>query len=215
MSHALAAAFGQELRDRGMDGARPGGDGLVGVSGAGRRIAGSLLSKKIDVTWTTEESGLLLGISLKTINFRDGNSGNYQKNLTNRRGDLAVEAMTLHGRFPYAVLAGLLILDKGATTDNTAKRNSTFTNAFPKVRSLTDRGKPSGQEEQFERCYIMVVDANPFQPSLECYHAKDPVNAVPLEAVFDDLVALVLERNFEFYEPSGSGELRETGTKES
>ncbi len=26
----------------------------------------------MDVTWATEESGLLLGVSIKTINFRDG-----------------------------------------------------------------------------------------------------------------------------------------------
>src|SRR3546814_5928739 len=76
-------------------------------SGAERRMAGGIGAKKVDVTWATEESGLLLGISIKTINFRDVRTRNFQKSLTNRRGDMLIEAVTLHRRFPYAVLAGL------------------------------------------------------------------------------------------------------------
>ena len=71
------------------------------------RAAGGIGAKKVDVTWATEEGGLLLGISIKGINFRDRRSKNFQKNLTNRRGDMLFEAVTLHRRFPYAVLGGL------------------------------------------------------------------------------------------------------------
>ena len=72
MSAAIALAFGEELRDRGMPEARPSGQGEVGAaSGAERRLAGGIGAKKVDVTWATEESGLLLGISVKTISFRD------------------------------------------------------------------------------------------------------------------------------------------------
>src|SRR5690554_142151 len=58
-------------------------------------------AKKVDVTWTTPESGLLLGISVKSISFRDTKTNNYQKNLTNRRGDMLFESTTPHRRFPY------------------------------------------------------------------------------------------------------------------
>ncbi len=51
-----------------------------------------------------------------TINFRDGKSGGFQKNLTNRRADLLVEATILHRRFPYAVIAAFFFLDKDAAT---------------------------------------------------------------------------------------------------
>ncbi len=83
VSQKLALAIAQELRLRGLKEARPGGPGDAGDSGAERRMAGGLGAKKVDVTWSTEQSGLLLGISIKTINFRDGKNGHYQKNLTN------------------------------------------------------------------------------------------------------------------------------------
>jgi hypothetical protein len=208
MSEALSVSFADELRHRGMTSTRPAGPGEVGRSGARRRIAGGFFAKRIDVTWTTEESGLLLGISLKTINFRDRRTKKFQKNLTNRRGDLAVEAATLHRRFPYAVLAGFVVMDKGAREDGTNRRNSTFENAFPKFRIFTGRSDPAAREEQFERLYIMLVDANRFQSDFECYAANDPARVVPLDEAFDDLVTLVVERNFDLYEPDGADGLR-------
>ena len=71
MSAKVAIALAEELRRRGMREARPSGPGEVGGSGAERRLAGGIGAKKVDVTWATEESGLLLGISVKTIYFRD------------------------------------------------------------------------------------------------------------------------------------------------
>jgi len=149
LSNTLAMAIAQELRHRGMKEARPATPGELGLSGAERRLAGGIGAKKVDVTWATEESGLILACSVKTIMFRDGKTGQYQKNLTNRRGDLLVEAVTLHRRFPYAVIAGFLFLDHLAAEDGTARRNSTFANAFPRLRLFTRRPDPAGREEQF------------------------------------------------------------------
>jgi hypothetical protein len=202
MSAKVAVAFAEELRHRGMKEARPSGPGDVGTSGAERRLAGGIGAKKVDVTWTTEESGLLLGISVKTINFRDGRSKNFQKNLTNRRGDMVGEALTLHRRFPYAVVAGFLFLDKDAKNDETKQRKSTFENAFPRLRIFTGRQDPAGRDEQFERLYLLLVDANPFTPTLECYQVSDPTTKLELSDVLDELVLLVAERNFDFYEAS-------------
>src|ERR1035437_9812327 len=142
LSNTLAMAIAQELRHRGMKEARPATPGELGLSGAERRLAGGIGAKKVDVTWATEESGLILACSVKTIMFRDGKTGQYQKNLTNRRGDLLVEAVTLHRRFPYAVIAGFLFLDHLAAEDGTARRNSTFANAFPRLRLFTRRPPP-------------------------------------------------------------------------
>jgi hypothetical protein len=202
MSAKVAVAFAEELRNRGMKEARPSGPGDVGTSGAERRLAGGIGAKKVDVTWTTEESGLLLGISVKTINFRDSRSKNFQKNLTNRRGDMVSEALTLHRRFPYAVVAGFLFLDKDARNDQTKQRKSTFENAFPRLRIFTGRQDPAGRDEQFERLYLLLVDANPFSPTLECYQVSDPTSKLELNDVLDELVLLVDERNFDFYEAS-------------
>jgi hypothetical protein len=35
---------------------------------------------------------------------------------------------------------------------------------------------------------------------LRCWEAGDPTTQVPLERAIDDLVAVVAERNFDFYE---------------
>ena len=171
-------------------------------------MAGGLGAKNVDVTWATEESGLLVGISVKSINFRDGKTKNFQKNLTNRRGDMLFEAVTLHRRFPYAVLAGFLILDKGAATDNTPKRQSTFDNAHPRLRLFTGRDDPAGRDEQYERIFIILLDSNQFAPTFEVYRVGDSATPIPLETAFDELVTLVAERNPDFYEAVGGNLMR-------
>jgi hypothetical protein len=208
MSACIALALGEELRLRGMKEARPSGPGDTGPSGAERRLAGGIGAKKVDVTWATEESGLLLGISVKTISFRDGKTKNFQKNLTNRRGDMLIEAVTLHRRFPYAVLIGMLFMDKEARSDDTVRRRSTFLNAFPRLRLFTGRSDPSGRDEQLERFYLLSVDANPFNPVLECFHVSDPETPLSLEDAFNEIIELVAERNFDLYEEDQAGNIR-------
>ncbi|MCC5953448.1 MAG: hypothetical protein JJU45_15260 [Acidimicrobiia bacterium] len=200
MSNAVAPAFAQELRDRGLDGSRPAPPGVIGQSGAERRMAGAIGAKKVDVTWATEESGLLLAVSVKTINFRDKRSGNFQKNLTNRRSDLLYEAVTLHRRFPYSVLAGFLFLDKGAAADGTPQRRSTFLNAHHRLKLFDGRNDPAGRDEQYERLYIVLLDANPFTPNWETYRVGDPDTPIEMSTAFDEFIALIAERNPDFYD---------------
>jgi len=211
MSQVLAAAFAEELRQRGLDGTRPAPPGEVGASGAEKRMAGGIGAKKVDVSWSSDEAGLLLGLSVKTINWMDQRSGNFQKNLTNRRGDLLFEATTLHRRFPYAVLGGFLILDKDAATDSSRRRQSTFANVHPRFRLFTGRTDPAGRDEVFELLAVSLVEATPFAASLETYEVGQPETPIPLEAVFDRLIEMVAERNFDFYEVvPGKGALRRT-----
>ncbi len=200
MSAAIALALAEELRERGMPEARPAPPGEVGASGAERRLAGGIGAKKVDVTWATEESGLLLGMSVKSINFKDGKTKNFQKNLTNRRADMLIEAVTLHRRFPYAVLCGLFFLDSGAATDQTATRRSTAINAHQRLRLFTGRSDPAGRDEQFERLYLILVDANPFTPTYTVHEVGSPTAEIDLDTALDQVVDLVAERNFDFYE---------------
>lgn len=208
VSSAVALALAQELRNRGLKDCRPAGPGDLGDdSGAERRIAGGLGAKKVDVTWATEPSGLLLGVSIKTINYRDTKTKNFQKNLTNRRGDMLMEAVTLHRRFPYAVLCGLFFLDKDAAKDNTGRRRSTFQNAHPRLQLFTDRSDPAGREEQYERFYLLLLDASPKNVTISAYRVGQPDTLVPLSNLLDDLLQLVAQRNPDFYE-FDSGSLR-------
>jgi hypothetical protein len=207
VSNVIADAFAEEFRKRGLKGARPAPPGVVGGSGAERRMAGGLGAKKVDVTWATEESGLLVAISVKTINFVDRTTKNFQKNLTNRRGDMLFESVTLHRRFPYAVLGGFLFLDKGAASDSTAKRRSTFENAHLRFNLFTGRDDPAGRDEQYERLFIVLLDPNPFSPSYKVYAVGDSKKAVTLDAAFTELIELIARRNPDFHEAVG-GDLK-------
>ncbi|MBM3854894.1 MAG: hypothetical protein FJ399_17370, partial [Verrucomicrobia bacterium] len=183
-----------------MNEARPVPPGDIDASGAERRMSGGIGAKKVDVTWATEESGLLCSVSIKSINFRDGRTSNFQKNLTNRRGDMLFEAVTLHRRFPYAVLAGVFFFDKGAATDGTKQRKSTFENANDRFRIFTGRDDPAGRDEQFERMYLALLDCDCDPPTATIYLAGDHKEPVEFEQIFDDLVRVVAERNPDFYE---------------
>lgn len=206
VSQVVAVAIAQELRSRGLKGVRPAGEGELGGSGAERRMAGGLGAKKVDVTWATEEAGLMFAISIKSINFKDKKTNNYQKNLTNRRGDMLMEAVTLHRRFPYAVLAGFFFLDNGAANDGTTKpnglvgRRSTLVNAHLRLKLFTGRNDPAAREEQFERFYLLLVEASPASARVVAYEVGKPGDVVPLEQIVNDLLKLVAERNPDFYE---------------
>jgi hypothetical protein len=171
-----------------------------GKSGAERRMDGGLGAKKVDVTWATEESGLLLALSIKTINFKDKKTNNFQKNLTNRRNDLLYESTTLHRRFPYAVLGGFFFLDVGAKSDGTSSRQSTFINAHRRLKMFTGRSDPAGRAEQYERLFIILVDATPNSVSYEAYRAGDSGTQVALDQALGELLEIVAERSPDFYD---------------
>jgi hypothetical protein len=199
MSQVFALAIAEELRQRGLKESRPGGDGELGGRGAERRMSGGIGAKKVDVTWATEESGLILALSLKCITSKDSSTGNYQKNLINRRGEMLGEAVTLHRRFPYAVLGAFLFFDKGAAEDGSDKRSTTFRNAHRAFRIFSGRGDPAGRDEQYERLYIALVDPSPFQPSVRFTHAGDPDTSISLDEALDPLLKLVVERDPDFW----------------
>jgi hypothetical protein len=209
ISQAVALAFAEELRYRNLVGARPTGPGDADQSGAERRMAGGIGAKKVDVTWSTEECGLLLAISIKTIN-----APPFQKNLTNRRGDMLFESVTLHRRFPYAVLAGFLFLDKGAADDATKRRRSTFVNAHRLLWLFSGRDDPADRDEQYEKLYIILLDANKFDPKVRTYAVGDSENTIQLGDVFDELIAKVATRNPDHYDKV-NGKLRKVRSRQS
>ena len=199
LSEAVAQAVAQELRRRGLKETRPAPPGEVGLSGAERRIPGGVGAKKVDVTWSTDVAGLMLAVSIKSINFRDARSGNFQKNLTNRRGDMLFEAVTLHRRFPYSVLAGLFLFDKDAESDQTNSRNSTFSNAHRRFKLFSGRDDPAGRDEQYERIYLALHDTTRLGAIARFYLAGSD-EPQDLSAIINGLLELVAVRNSDSYE---------------
>lgn len=198
-SQHIAYAIAEELRRRGLSGARPGMPGDIGLSGAERRMAGGIGAKKVDVTWATEESGLLLAVSIKTINFKDSKTQNLKKNVPNRRADMLFEAVTLHRRFPYAVLAGMLFFDRAAGNDAKSRSPSTLDHAHRLFKLFHGRYDPAGRDEQYEMLCIGLMEADPTNPWYELHVAGDN-KPRPLPQVLDALIELVAERNPDFYE---------------
>lgn len=197
LSQLVAFNLAAELRRRGLKESLPDRDRK---SGAERRMAGGIGAKKVDVTWATEEAGLIFGVSVKSINWKDAASGNYQKNLVNRRGDMLIEAVTLHRRFPYAVLAGFIFLDGGAATDQTERRRSTFANAHHRLKLFTGRHDPSGRDEQYERMYLFLLSGDPAAPRVAAYEVGRPDVPLAVSSILDELLQLVADRNPDFYE---------------
>jgi len=201
VSRVVALAIAAELRKCGLDGARPTEGGLDSKSGAERRMAGGIGAKKVDVTWATEEAGLIVAFSIKSINFKDARTKNYQKNLTNRRGDLLFESITLHRRFPYGVLVGLFFLDEGAATDDTDTRKSTFENADERLLLFTGRTDPAGRDEQYEHLYLGLLRSGSAKVSPNCrfYRVGNRETELLLEEIIDESLHTIVTRNADMY----------------
>lgn len=68
------------------------------------------------------------------------------------------------------------------------------------MKLFTGRTDPAGREEQYERLYLVLLDANPFKPSSKCFAVGDPNTERTMESVFDEMIALIAERNPDFYQ---------------
>lgn len=80
--------------------------------------------KRIDVVVAGEVAGLQLGASLKGLNFRDDEGGNFDKNLTGRLYELADEMSTVHRHLPRAHMAGIFFLPIDACFDKGTSQSS-------------------------------------------------------------------------------------------
>ncbi|MEZ5693814.1 MAG: hypothetical protein R3D99_08235 [Altererythrobacter sp.] len=93
---------------------------------------------------------------LDKIDQLDNRTKNYQKNLTNRRGDMLIDrrhtasARCMQFSVPYSF--SILVL---RPTTTRLKRRSTFENAA-KDLTFTGRDDPAGRDEQYEAFYFML-----------------------------------------------------------
>jgi hypothetical protein len=77
-------------------------------------------------------------------------------------------------------LGGLFFLDQGAATDGTDRRRSTFLNAHTRLRLFTGRDDPGGRDEQYERLYIVLLDASSSHANFKAFLVGQPDKPVPL-----------------------------------
>jgi len=153
LSQLLAQEVASGLRNAGFPNVKP----LPG--GPGERVfQGGLGPKKVDVSYSDEQHGLQLAVSIKTIT-----ASPYGKNLKNRYYDLCPEGITLHLRFPYSVMCALFCLPNAANEDVTAIRKvSTFERARKLLSTISGRREYTDPGEKFENIAMML-----FQPKTE------------------------------------------------
>ena len=161
LSNALAVLIANGLRSD-FSGILPDEEGRGGES----RARTSKGFKKLDVNYSTPELGLALGISIKTVNYRDPGTKRYTKNYSRNDNELRAEATDYHQRQPYSVLAALLFLPSDACDDAGVGKGpdakagiSSFGAAVRYFRDRrTPRSDPDDQPDLFERFFIGLYE---------------------------------------------------------
>lgn len=150
LSQHLAYKVAEGLRSVGFPKVRPEPEGP-----GEKAFQGGLGPKKVDVSYADEKHGLILAVSVKSINFAP-----FGKNLMNRFSDLTTESITLHLRFPYSVICAFFAMPNAADQDLTAQRTeSTFSRATKLFSTISGREEYTDPGEKFENVTMML-----FQP---------------------------------------------------
>jgi len=113
------------------------GRSFPGIEAGERRAGGRERPIRVDVRYHTPY-GLGLGLSIKTLNFRDGKFGRYTKNIQRVDKELNAEAVQIHGYQPKAVLAALFLMPEDARHDGERGRSS-FEHALEVFRKRVGR----------------------------------------------------------------------------
>jgi hypothetical protein len=210
LSEALAVLAANLLRANGaFPGVLPAEDG----GGQESRARTGKGVKKLDVNYSTPELGLGLGVSIKTINFRDPKSVRYTKNPTRLDNELRAEAMDYHDRQPYSVLIALVFVPRDSCTDGDAtnpRSRSSFAQIVNVLRHRAGRAGPRAEEQLFERVFVGLYDLAPARvaffdvtfdpvpgtpPPLPRVGEPDPRYLLPLDRLVARIVDIYDTRN--------------------
>jgi hypothetical protein len=162
----MARCIANGLRDA-FPGVLPdeGGSGTESPAGAVRG------PKKLDVNYSTPQLGLGLGVSLKSVHFRDvKGSRKYTHNRKRNDEELRTEASGYHQRQPFAVMIGVVFLPYDSCNDGRGKNASSFGSWVKYLRPLSGRDEPSGDIARFEAVFVGLYD--PAGASMEFFNVE-------------------------------------------
>lgn len=197
-SNALARKVANALRPK-FSGILPDEDGRGSESRARTKKG----FKKLDVNYSTLDLGLALGVSLKSVNFREGTANNYAKNVTRVDNELRAEADDYHSRQPYAVLVALYFVPTDAALNSTRKKPSSFGHMVRTLRYRAMRSRTSDPSTLFEKIYIgLYVADGPNRGVVRFFDVEwdppwsgAPAKSLSFTQVMDEICALFVERN--------------------
>ncbi len=188
LSKALAPEVAEALRSRNLPGVKP----LRDQPGE-KAFQGGLGPKRVDVSYSDEQHGLLLAVSVKSIT-----APPFGKNLKNRFGDLCTEAITLHMRFPYSIVCCLFAFPSEADLDTSPGRPvSTFRRAVKLMSTISGREDYTGPGEKFESVTMMLFQPLTEQggePWVKLFDAESG-DEISEQEYFSNLVKLFNDRN--------------------
>ena len=194
LSNALALLVADKLRAD-FPGILPTQDGKGNRIARARRPGGY---KKLDVNYSTLQTGLGLGVSIKTINYRDPTTLRYTKNYSRNDNELRAEASDYHRRQPFSVLAALLFVPADAAEDAGKGKPgavdagvSSFGACVRYFRTRGGRHEVDEDPERFERFFVCLYwhDGNE-RGKVRCF---DVANAPPKARFPTDQETLSLE----------------------
>lgn len=164
-------------------------------------------TKKLDVNYSHPDIGLGLGVSIKTLNFRDADSGRYTKNYTRIDNELRAEALDYHERQPWAVLGAVIFLPVDACDDYNPRArkeaSSSFGQAIKVFRYRGNRSCPTDAGQLFERVFVGLYaideddpwDVRFFDVMQAPPRSGRPSNTMSLDEVLAEIVRIYIGRN--------------------
>lgn len=158
----FAQRFSGALAQKVADALRPEFSGIYpDESGRGheRRQQGAEGLKKLDVTYATQQAGLRLSISIKTINFKDEKTKRYTKNIKRADSELRAEASDCHKYNPYALLVGMVFFPIEAASDGVGGRSS-LKHGWDVFRRRGIRKSNEDDPSLFESIFLGVYDTS-------------------------------------------------------
>jgi len=178
-----------------------------------REFQGGLGPKRVDVSYADDRHGLMLAVTIKSLNFPSfpkvkgsktefdfSKKGNFSKNIKNRFGDLTTESITLHLRFPFAVVSCLYVMPVRSFQDKGDQmKMSTFERAGRLYGTISGRRAYGDPAERFEdvtlMCYQPItIDGTTDDVWIRLYEAGG-MREVSEEDYFLGLRDLYNERN--------------------
>ncbi|MCG6206455.1 hypothetical protein LPW26_17545 [Rhodopseudomonas sp. HC1] len=195
-AHRLSTCLAQKIAE----GLRPRFRGILpdetGAKHESRSASASGM-KKLDVNYSNAQIGLGLGVSVKTLNFRDEGTGRFTKNVKRLDGELRAEAQDYHQRQPYAVLAALVFMPGEAARDSQSR--SSLRHAWEVFERRTGRRSTNDDPSRFERMWLCVYETTPEAfGSCRCFNVENEFPSTGIPDVATTLSNVLLEIEAEF-----------------
>jgi len=200
VKHAYANRLSTSLAQKIADGLRPKFRGILpDETGAKHESRSGSASgpKKLDVNYSNPQIGLGLGVSIKTLNFRDEGTGRFTKNVKRLDGELRAEAQDYHVRQPFSVLAALVFMPDEAAHDSSSK--SSLRHAWEVFGRRSGRKSTSNEANLFERFWLCVYSTSKEQfGECACFDIADEFPLVGLPRTAQSLKDVLREIEREF-----------------